>query len=101
VYVQARARVCACALPLCAGKSSVLQAILQTMRLTKGEMHVGGTVSYVPQTPWVQNLSIRDNILFGLPYDEEKYRKVQGWGGGLCGWGREHARARCAGCKGE
>mmetsp|Transcript_12259 Transcript_12259/g.33459 ORF Transcript_12259/g.33459 Transcript_12259/m.33459 type:complete len:1462 (-) Transcript_12259:707-5092(-) len=58
------------------GKSSVLQAILQTMRLTKGEMHVGGTVSYVPQTPWVQNLSIRDNILFGLPYDEQKYRKV-------------------------
>jgi len=30
----------------------MLQAILQTMRLTKGEMHVGGTVSYVPQTPW-------------------------------------------------
>ena len=54
----------------------MLQAILQTMRLTKGEMHVGGTVSYVPQTPWVQNLSIRDNILFGLPYDEEKYKKV-------------------------
>lgn len=40
------------ALLCCAGKSSMLQAILQTMRLTKGEMHVGGTVSYVPQTPW-------------------------------------------------
>jgi hypothetical protein len=46
------------------------------MRLNKGEMHVGGTCSYVPQTPWVQNLSIRDNITFGLPFDEAKYRKV-------------------------
>jgi len=42
-----------CVPPPCrAGKSSMLQAILQTMRLNKGEMHVGGTVSYVPQTPW-------------------------------------------------
>ncbi|KAL6759443.1 ABC transporter [Haematococcus lacustris] len=58
------------------GKSSVFQAILQNMVLEKGVMAVGGSISYVPQTPWVQNLTLRDNILFGLPYDEVKYKKV-------------------------
>jgi len=37
---------------------------------------VGGTIAYVPQTPWVQNLSLKDNILFGMPYDEAKYKAV-------------------------
>ncbi|CEG65978.1 hypothetical protein RMATCC62417_02643 [Rhizopus microsporus] len=31
-------------------------------------------VSYVSQTAWLQNASIRDNILFGLPYVESRYR---------------------------
>ena len=44
------------------------------MRLQAGNLAVGGTIGYVPQTPWVQNLSLKDNILFGLPYDEQKYR---------------------------
>lgn len=58
------------------GKSSVFQAILQNMVLKKGHMSVGGSVSYVPQTPWVQNLPLKDNILFGLPFDEVKYQQV-------------------------
>ena len=28
------------------------------------------------QTPWVQNLSLRDNITFGLPFEEARYRAV-------------------------
>ncbi|CEP13205.1 hypothetical protein [Parasitella parasitica] len=39
----------------------------------------GGAVSgiaYVAQTAWLQNCSIRDNILFGLPYDKERYENV-------------------------
>lgn len=42
----------------------------------EGRVDVGGTIAYVPQTPWVQNLSLRDNILFGMPYDEAKYKAV-------------------------
>ncbi|KAF7296399.1 Multidrug resistance-associated ABC transporter protein [Mycena chlorophos] len=33
-----------------------------------------GVCAYVPQTAWLQNASIKDNILFTLPYDEERYR---------------------------
>ncbi|CAO3598060.1 unnamed protein product [Absidia cylindrospora] len=40
---------------------------------------IGGAASgiaYVAQTAWLQNMSIRDNILFGLPYDAERYNNV-------------------------
>ena len=33
-------------------------------------------ISYSQQIPWIQNKSIRENILFGLPYDKEKYEET-------------------------
>ncbi|KAL9538569.1 hypothetical protein MBANPS3_010833 [Mucor bainieri] len=33
-------------------------------------------LAYVSQTPWLQNASIRDNILFGLPYIESRYKET-------------------------
>jgi len=33
-------------------------------------------IAYVAQIPWIENASIKDNITFGLPYDEERYRKT-------------------------
>jgi hypothetical protein len=32
-------------------------------------------VAYATQESWVQNTTIRDNILFGASYNEERYRK--------------------------
>lgn len=34
-----------------------------------------GGVAYAAQESWVQNATIRENILFGSPYDEERYQK--------------------------
>jgi ABC-type sulfate/molybdate transport systems ATPase subunit len=32
--------------------------------------------AYVNQSPWIENGTLRDNILFGLPLDEERYEKT-------------------------
>ena len=34
-----------------------------------------GGIAYAAQESWIQNETIRENILFGSPYDEERYRK--------------------------
>ncbi|KAF9430894.1 hypothetical protein BGZ76_000670 [Entomortierella beljakovae] len=58
------------------GKSSLLNALVGEMKKTGGSMEYGGTIGYCPQTAWIQNATVKDNILFGLPYDEEKYKRV-------------------------
>ena len=60
------------------GKSSFLQAILNNMLPLQGsaKLYVNGTISYVSQIPWIRNATIKDNILFYQPYDEERYNKV-------------------------
>ncbi len=59
-----------------AGKSSLLQAILGNMELLEGTAHAAGNFAYVPQSPWCQNLSLRDNIVFGQPWEEDYYNRV-------------------------
>ncbi|KAF8624506.1 hypothetical protein AX15_005822 [Amanita polypyramis BW_CC] len=59
--------------PVGCGKSSLLQGLLGEMRRTSGSVTFGGSVSYCPQSAWIQNATIRENICFGLPFDEEKY----------------------------
>lgn len=41
--------------------------------LTRDTWVVPGQVAYVPQAAWLQNASIRSNILFGLPMDQQRY----------------------------
>ncbi|KAI0035574.1 ABC protein [Vararia minispora EC-137] len=55
---------------------SLLQGLLGEMPKVSGQVAFGGTVGYCPQIAWVQNATLRDNILFGQPWDEEKYWKV-------------------------
>lgn len=33
-------------------------------------------VAYVPQSAFIYNASVRENILFGLPYDERRYEEA-------------------------
>ncbi|KAJ2523404.1 hypothetical protein GGI11_001476 [Coemansia sp. RSA 2049] len=83
--------------PTGSGKTSMLMALLGEMRLTKGQLMVPGamfnagvvlggnpldpfsvheSVAYVAQQAWLLNDTIRGNITFGMPYDEQRYREV-------------------------
>lgn len=39
-------------------------------------MQVNGTISYVEQSSWIQNMTVRDNILFGETFDIVNYKKT-------------------------
>jgi ABC-type multidrug transport system fused ATPase/permease subunit len=74
------------------GKSLVLAAILGEAKLIEGvikapihtrdaspdskEWIIPGCKAFVSQPPWIESCTVRDNILFGLPFDEVRYRKV-------------------------
>lgn len=51
------------------GKSSLLAAIAGDMRKTGGEMIIGTSRAYCPQSSWIQNASVRENIIFGTKFD--------------------------------
>ncbi|WAR18941.1 MRP1-like protein [Mya arenaria] len=58
------------------GKSSLISAILGEMEKRAGHVAIQGKVAYVPQEAWIQNMTVRDNILFGHQWDEVRYSKV-------------------------
>ncbi|KID89813.1 ABC transporter, transmembrane domain, type 1 [Metarhizium guizhouense ARSEF 977] len=79
------------------GKSLVLNALLGESDLLEGNIYVPrtvpplerhdgkahpgnwilpGAVAYVGQNPWLESASLRDNILFGLPFIESRYNTV-------------------------
>ncbi|TVY43944.1 ATP-dependent bile acid permease [Lachnellula occidentalis] len=45
-------------------------------KATAGDWLIPSAMGFVSQTPWIENASIKDNILFGLPYEETRYEKV-------------------------
>jgi len=79
------------------GKSLMLSAILGEVDVLGGNLYaprapplqdrhdskanrsnwiIPGAIAYVAQIPWIENASIRDNIVFGLPFDEDRYTKT-------------------------
>uniref|UniRef100_A0A8C3UVU2 ABC-type glutathione-S-conjugate transporter n=1 Tax=Catharus ustulatus TaxID=91951 RepID=A0A8C3UVU2_CATUS len=58
------------------GKSSLVSALLGEMEKLEGEVAVKGSVAYVPQQAWIQNATLKDNILFGQALNEEKYQNA-------------------------
>ena len=64
------------------GKSSLISGLLDELRCTPSETGesfgyvIRGKAAYVAQEAFIQNLSVRDNILFGAPFDQERYDQV-------------------------
>lgn len=58
------------------GKSSFLYAILGQMKLLGGRAFARDSCAYVAQQAWIQSLSLRENILFGQPLEQDRYDRV-------------------------
>ncbi|ORY70217.1 P-loop containing nucleoside triphosphate hydrolase protein [Pseudomassariella vexata] len=79
------------------GKSLMLAAVLGEVDILSGSISVPRTlpikqrhdskankanwilpssVAFVAQIPWIENATIKNNILFGLPFDEDRYLKT-------------------------
>jgi ABC-type multidrug transport system fused ATPase/permease subunit len=68
--------------PTGSGKTSLLMALLGEMHFvpTKSGANFSlprtGGISYASQQSWLQNKTLKDNILFGSPFDEARYKQV-------------------------
>ena len=62
------------------GKTSLLMSLLSELPLSSGAMYIHpelqSSTSYVGQTPYIQSGTIKDNIIFGLPMDTDRFNKV-------------------------
>ncbi|KAF8890914.1 multidrug resistance-associated ABC transporter [Infundibulicybe gibba] len=74
--------------PTASGKTALLMAMLGELTLLSGKIIMSKNpsrvdenglmhaISYAAQSPWLRHQSIKNNILFGYPYDEERYNAV-------------------------
>lgn len=61
--------------PVGSGKTSLISAMLGEMIAVNGKVNWDSTnefIGYVPQAPWLMNLSVQDNITFGFPFERKK-----------------------------
>eukprot|EP00571_Detonula_confervacea_P003671 CAMPEP_0172317074 /NCGR_PEP_ID=MMETSP1058-20130122/30478_1 /TAXON_ID=83371 /ORGANISM="Detonula confervacea, Strain CCMP 353" /LENGTH=1393 /DNA_ID=CAMNT_0013031535 /DNA_START=1 /DNA_END=4182 /DNA_ORIENTATION=+ len=70
-------QLCAIVGPVGAGKSSLCASILNEAVLgDNSHITLNGKVAYASQSAWILNKTVRDNILFGSPFDEDRYNRV-------------------------
>lgn len=61
--------------PTGSGKSTLLRVVLGDLAPSSGTVSVDDSqVAFCDQTPWIANISIKENIVGALPFYEERYR---------------------------
>ncbi|KAF2725459.1 putative ABC transporter [Polychaeton citri CBS 116435] len=58
------------------GKSSLLAALAGDMRKTNGDITFGASRAFCPQYAWIQNASVKENIVFGKEFNKRWYNDV-------------------------
>ncbi|ESN93302.1 hypothetical protein HELRODRAFT_115686 [Helobdella robusta] len=59
-----------------AGKSTFLQSLIGEVRCISGCIYTTGAVTYSSQEPWLQNMTIQENILFTSGMDSARYQRT-------------------------
>lgn len=54
------------------GKSSLLLSVMQETDLKKGKAFINGSIAYVEQEPFIMSNTVKNNIMFGLEFDQER-----------------------------
>lgn len=59
------------------GKSSILKSFIPNSLIRhSGNVKVRGSIAYLSQAAWIFNGTVKENILFGKPYDEDLFSRV-------------------------
>ncbi|XP_036086891.1 cystic fibrosis transmembrane conductance regulator isoform X1 [Rousettus aegyptiacus] len=59
-----------------AGKTSLLMMIMGELEPSEGKIKHSGRISFCSQFSWIMPGTIKENIIFGVSYDEYRYRNV-------------------------
>uniref|UniRef100_A0A670YSF0 Cystic fibrosis transmembrane conductance regulator n=1 Tax=Pseudonaja textilis TaxID=8673 RepID=A0A670YSF0_PSETE len=59
-----------------AGKTSLLMLIMGELEPLEGKIKHSGRISFCPQVSWIMPGTIKENIIFGVSYDEYRYKSV-------------------------
>ena len=62
--------------PVGSGKSSLLSGLSGEMRLNSGKLALSGSVAYCDQRPWILNATVKDNVIFGKPFDADRFDRA-------------------------
>eukprot|EP00930_Biecheleria_cincta_P001365 TRINITY_DN102505_c0_g1_i1.p1 TRINITY_DN102505_c0_g1~~TRINITY_DN102505_c0_g1_i1.p1 ORF type:complete len:1318 (-),score=217.82 TRINITY_DN102505_c0_g1_i1:201-4154(-) len=60
--------------PVASGKSTLASGVFGFAHASRGHVKLVGKAAYVPQSPQILNNSVRENVLFGSQFHEERYR---------------------------
>ncbi|XP_075413485.1 cystic fibrosis transmembrane conductance regulator [Tenrec ecaudatus] len=59
-----------------AGKTSLLMMMMGELEPSEGKIRHSGRISFCSQFSWIMPGTIKENIVFGVSYDEYRYRSV-------------------------
>lgn len=62
--------------PVGSGKSSLLMTLLKELSLESGKIQLEGSLSYAAQQSWCISDTVRNNILFGSEFNQDRYDRV-------------------------
>lgn len=57
-------------------QTSLLMLIMGELEPSQGKIKHSGRISFSPQVSWIMPGTIKENIIFGVSYDEYRYKSV-------------------------